>query len=155
MRTSSPRLDPSVTEDVDMARINRIVVGMPAFTDPNNPMAQSGSVNLELGRHPVQHSEDYAQRDTEQVGQQTDGPRNGMSAGAESIQQNPFAGFPDDRNDWTKEQWVSAANFYGVDAGGSKQDIRQRVEEAEANQGQQSEQDTGESEQSSGFQTSY
>ena len=154
MRTSTTRPNPSVTEDVDMARLNRIVVPMPAFTDPNNPMAQSGSVNLELGRHPVQHSEDFAQRDNlDDVGQMTDGPENGMSEGAQSLQENPFAEFPADRNDWTKEQWVSAANYFGVDSGGSKQEIRERVEGAEGSQQQPQGEQSGQQTQT--YESSY
>jgi hypothetical protein len=50
----------AATEEAqNVAGLNRIVVGMPAFTDPHNPMTQSGSVNLPLDQHPVTHSEDY------------------------------------------------------------------------------------------------
>jgi hypothetical protein len=52
----------AATEEAqDVASLNRIVVGMPAYTDPHNPMTLSGSVNLPLDQHPVTHSEDYGE----------------------------------------------------------------------------------------------
>lgn len=48
------------SEEQDMDALDQQVVGMPAFTDPNNPAAASGSVNLPLDSHPVEHSDDYA-----------------------------------------------------------------------------------------------
>jgi hypothetical protein len=49
-----PTLGPT-EEAQDVDRLARQIVPMPAFNDPNNPVAASGSVNLSLNDHPVQH----------------------------------------------------------------------------------------------------
>src|SRR4051812_13723288 len=50
----------AATEEAqDVSRLNRIVVPMPAFTNPNNPATAGGSINLELDEHPVEHDPDF------------------------------------------------------------------------------------------------
>lgn len=46
-------------EAQDTSKLNKIVVGMPSFTNPNNPDTAAGSVNFDVDEHPVEHSADY------------------------------------------------------------------------------------------------
>jgi hypothetical protein len=62
-----PTLGPT-EEAQDVASLERIVVPMPAYTDPNNPAAAAGTINLSLNDHPVTHSEDYGQEIHQSVG---------------------------------------------------------------------------------------
>lgn len=136
----NPSLGPT-EEAQDVASLNRIVVPMPAFTDPHNPMAQSGSVNLPLDRHPVTHSEDYA-RDVQpgtHTYQADDGEASTMAAGAVTLSElsgvsDKFAALSEDREEWKKADWQVAATHYGLPTSGNFDTIRARVEDYETDQ---------------------
>jgi hypothetical protein len=122
-------------EAQDVASLNRIVVGMPAFTDPHNPMTQSGSVNLPLDQHPVTHSADYGQDVT--PGAHTFGEAHSpMAVGAATLadEDRDKLELPEERDDWTKANWQAAAKHYGLPTSGNVDTIRTRVEEHEATQ---------------------
>jgi hypothetical protein len=117
----------------DVATLNRIVVPMPAFSDPNNPMANSGSVNLPLDKHPVTHSDDFAESLAQ--GGLEDHPVE-STIGAEAIRpdgsvepgQDPSEGFPKDRKKWTKAQWQQMAAYYELPTSGNLKTVKGRVE---------------------------
>lgn len=46
-------------EEQNMDKLARVLVPMPAFTDPSNPKAAAGTINMTLDQHPVEHSPDY------------------------------------------------------------------------------------------------
>lgn len=126
----------AATEEAqDVASLNRIVVGMPAFTDPHNPMSQSGSVNLPLDTHPVTHSEDYGADVT--PGEHIFGAEHSpMSAGAKSLLEDDDArgalDLDEDRETWQKADWQKAAKHYGLATSGNIDTIKSRVEDHEA-----------------------
>lgn len=128
-----PSLGPT-EEAQDVAGLNRIVVGMPAFTDPHNPMTQSGSVNIPLDQHPVTHSEDYGA--SVAPGQHTfEEAHSPMAVGAATLLDDEGAkslDLPEDREQWTKANWQAAAKHYGLATSGNVDTIRTRVEEHEA-----------------------
>jgi hypothetical protein len=127
----------AATEEAqDVASLNRIVVGMPAFTDPHNPMTLSGSVNLSLDQHPVTHSEDYGQ-DVEPGIHTFDGPQSPMAVGAATLVDESGGGIDslslsEDREEWTKANWQAVAKHYGIATSGNTDKIRERVEDYEA-----------------------
>jgi hypothetical protein len=122
-----------------VAALNRIVVGMPAFTDPHNPMTQSGSINLPLDKHPVTHSEDFAQEVPQhKTGAVTHSP---MAAGAATLEPidltaggDAAVDLPADREDWQKKHWQAQADAYGLPTSGNTDAVKDRVEEHEAMQ---------------------
>lgn len=124
----------AATEEAqDVASLNRIVVGMPAFSDPHNPMTQSGSVNLPLDTHPVTHSEDYGQ-DVTPGTHVFEAEHSPLAVGAATLmgedrEAMPVA--PEDREEWTKANWQSAARYYNLATSGNVDTIRGRVEDHE------------------------
>jgi hypothetical protein len=132
----------AATEEAqDVASLNRIVVGMPAYTDPHNPMTLSGSVNLPLDQHPVTHSEDYG--DDVAPGQFTfdpegNGGQSPMAVGAKSLLSEADTDdtpqfSSEDRAEWSKADWQKAARYYELPTSGNIDTIKNRVEEHEAN----------------------
>jgi hypothetical protein len=123
----------AATEEAqDVASLNRIVVGMPAYTDPHNPMTLSGSVNLPLDQHPVTHSEDYGEDVTpgQYVFEETHSP---MAVGAATLtdEDRDKLELPEDRDEWKKADWQKAAKHYGLATSGNIDTIRERVEDHE------------------------
>lgn len=93
------------------------IVPMPAFTDPHNPAAATGSINYGVKdgfppfeAHPLEHSVDY-----------------GAAVGGVVTQAEV-----DERESWGKDQWVELAKAYDLPHSGTKQDIIDRVETFEA-----------------------
>lgn len=88
----------------------RRIAGMPAFMDPYNPATQGGSVNYghpsfaNFEDHPVEHADDYGGNIAEERS----------------------------RVEWTRAEWASLAEQYGLAVGGTKQDVIDRVLEYEA-----------------------
>src|SRR3954471_24672764 len=65
---------PPTVEGQDMSTLDRVIVPMPQFVDPHDARAQSGSINMDLDDHPMDHSEDYGAAAGE--GAQIDSPEN-------------------------------------------------------------------------------
>lgn len=137
----------------DVANHNRQVVPMPQFSDPNRPMANSGSVNLALADHPVEHAEDYGELvPADEVSSvqglhakelQSVTPSRDMTVGADGSRVFPSgtalpdAGTttaPEDRDDWKKDDWKNQAQEYGLAVSGNMDTLRARVEEYETDQ---------------------
>jgi hypothetical protein len=147
-----PALGPT-EEAQDVDRLQKQVVPMPAFNDPNNPVAASGSVNLSLNDHPVAHSEDYGVTVASEFG--FDHVENTMSEGARDLQEydrtsgdddpetaaakNKAAGLPKDRDEWTKADWQTHAKSLGLATSGNKEALRARVEDHEGAQEERAE----------------
>lgn len=132
-----PALGPTErSQDVDS--LPRHIVPMGAYTDPNNPVAVSGSVNLSLDDHPVTHDPDYGKELHEVYGH--DHVENTMSEGSRSLQQfdrsqaEAGAGVEGDREEWSKTDWQKLAKQYQLPTSGSKADLQERVEQYEERQ---------------------
>lgn len=127
----------------------REIVPMPAFTDPHNPDAAGGSINLSLNSHPVVHSEDYGMKTAESVGAFE--VENTMDEGARTIRENATASSgaqerkaaknsadlgeaPEDRAEWDKKHWVAQAGALGLATSGNMDTVKGRVEQYEAEQ---------------------
>jgi hypothetical protein len=135
-----PTLAPT-EEAQDVSKLNRIVVPLPAFMDPGNPAAASGSVNLTLDKHPVEHSTDYGQQVDLEVG--ADKMEGTMDRHAPELKeldttQDRVSGddgtseaLPEDREEWSKANWQSQARTYGLGVSGNMDALRQRVEDYE------------------------
>lgn len=123
---------PPTEEGQDVESLAKIVVPMPAFTSPDNPMTLSGSINLPLDRHPVTHSEDYGQNVTPEAFT-SDAPESPMAVGAMTIQEEgrKASDLPEDREEWQKSHWQQQARSLGVRTTGSLDQIRRGVEEHE------------------------
>jgi hypothetical protein len=91
------------------------IVGMPAYTDPDRPETQGGSVNYPPDEHPVEHSDDYGQ---------------GAQLSEPEVPQVSDA----DREDWKKDDWKAQAAAYGLPVSGNMDELKSRVEEYEAEQ---------------------
>ena len=124
----NPTLGPTEASQ-DMASLNQIIVPVGAYTDPNNPAAQSASVNLTLDKSPVAHPEDYGQTQLTDAEVEADPATIGMLTmeGEEGAGTQP----EDDREEWKKADWQAKAGEYGLATSGTVEEIRQRVEEHE------------------------
>jgi hypothetical protein len=130
----------AATEEAqDVASLNRIVVPMGSYVDPNNPAAAAGSVNLSLDSHPVTHSDDYGQSALEDAGVEEDERKSAVDMHAdEAAVLDPGraeagkANSPADRAEWQKKDWVAQARSYGLNVSGNVDAVRERVEEHEA-----------------------
>jgi hypothetical protein len=56
---NDPNVAPTFEAQDAIAERPPIVVPMPAHTDPENPLAAAGSINMALEQHPVEHSPDF------------------------------------------------------------------------------------------------
>jgi len=156
-----PALGPT-EEAQDVTTLNRVVVPMGAFTDPNNPAAASASVNLSIDKSPVTHAEDYGRSATVEQGLadqpiettmtvhspelreleppdftagQPD-PETARGAAAAQAASAKTRMAPEDRDDWTKADWVAQARAHGLAVSGNFDAVKSRVEEYEADQEQ-------------------
>src|SRR5262245_27125079 len=116
-------------EEQDMSQLNRIVVPVGAYTDPNNPAAESASVNLPLDKSPLEHDASYGVSDLEEAGVEADTVSGTMDASALAPEES--AATSEDRDDWTKAEWQNLADSYGLSTSGNKDEIIARVEEYE------------------------
>lgn len=124
-----PTLGPT-EEAQDVASLERIVVPMPAFNDPNNPLAAAGTVNMALSDHPVEHSEDYAEAERGCGTVEVQSPLSGQGAGSGSGG-DEFT-VPENRDDWTKADWQKQARAYEIATSGNLDTLKSRVEGFEA-----------------------
>jgi hypothetical protein len=132
--------NPSVapTEEAqDMSTLGRIVVPMPSHTDPSNPLSASGSVNMTLENHPVEHSEDYgAMVEPGEFSPEGTMDQHALEVvtGEEGGGRGSQAPSDEERVAWTKDDWKAKAAEYELAVGGTKADLQKRVEEHEAEQ---------------------
>lgn len=120
-----------------MTKLHRVLVPMPAFTNPNNPLTQSGSINLDLGKHPVEHAEsfggvDAGERDV--VLSVADTHAQEMAKGDVAVKKVADAvveSFPENREDWQKKHWQAKAREYNLATSGNIDAVSSRVEEYE------------------------
>lgn len=137
-------------EEQDVDRLARQVVPVGAFNDPNNPVAASASVNLSLNDSPVKHPDDYGADVIAAFGH--DHVENTMSGGARALRAfdtnsgedddtlspeqraaiDSLKDAPEDREQWQKAHWASAARAYGLASSGNIATVRARVEDHEA-----------------------
>lgn len=147
-----PTLGPT-EEAQDVDRLARQIVPMPAYNDPNNPVAASGSINLSINDHPVKHSADFGAGVEGEFG--FDHVENTMSEGARGLQEldlttgdddpetaaakQAAASLPADRETWAKAHWQTHAKSLGLATSGNIGTIRDRVEDHEAAQEERAE----------------
>lgn len=124
-------------EEQDMSTLNRVVVPVGMFTDPNVPEASSASVNLSVDTSPFPHSEDYGAAVT--PGEHTvTGTEDLHAAEAgdpgrrEAAAKRGAAPFPDNRDEWQKKHWQARAQELGLSTSGNMDTVKDRVEETEA-----------------------
>lgn len=146
---------PATVEGQDMSTLNRVVVPVGSFTDPHNPNAAAGSINLDLDTHPFEHSADYGQieRDegraevlgtmdsgvTAKTGKETklgsgDGP--GHPGANERRAATPQVDLPEDREEWTKAHYQAALRQAGLPVSGNMEALTSRYDEFEAQEEQ-------------------
>lgn len=130
-----------------MSALNRVVVPMPSFTNPNNPATSSGSVNLELDEHPVTHAEDYGSavepgahsvlspmdvhsKEMTDAAKLAGDP--GRREAAKRAKNTATVEFPENREDWQKKHWQAKAREMGLSVSGNIDAVKDRVEEQEA-----------------------
>lgn len=120
----------------DVSSLNRIVVPPGAYTDPNNPMANSNSVNLTVDKTPTPVSDDYGVTQLEEAGVEPhpvqimldDGSKlSGGTAGEPEPEQ-----LPENRDEWSKANWQTQARTLGLAVSGNFDAVQSRVEEREA-----------------------
>jgi hypothetical protein len=126
-------------EAQDVASLDRIVVPPGAYTDPNNPAAAAGSVNMSVYTHPADLPEDYG----ESVEPGEVDVRSVIDEGAADQAQAVVTGLgkgtpggkaadrPEDREEWTKADWVAQASEYGLPKSGNMDTVKERVEDYE------------------------
>lgn len=130
-----------------MSALNRVIVPMPSFTNPNNPVTAAGSVNLELDEHPVTHAEDYGaavQPGEHSVTSPMDvhakemadaanlGGEPGRREAAKRTKNTVEVEFPENREEWQKKHWQAKARDLGLSTSGNTDAVQARVEEQEA-----------------------
>lgn len=132
----------AATEEAqDMSTLNRVVVPVAAFTDPNNPSGAAASVNLDLDESPFEHSDDYG-RGVLPGAHSTTGPEDthakearevaGHPGRREAAARTPNVDYPESREDWTKAHWQAKAGEYGLAKSGNTDAVKGRVEEHES-----------------------
>jgi hypothetical protein len=123
-------------EAQDVASLDRIIVPPGAYTDPSNPAAAAGSVNMSVYTHPADLPEDYGESvepgevDVRSVidegaADQAQAVVTGMGAGDKAADR------PEDRDEWTKADWVAQASDYGLAKSGNMDTVKERVEDYE------------------------
>lgn len=124
-------------EAQDMSTLNRVVVPVGMFTDPNLPEASSASVNLAVDTSPFPHSEDYgaAVEPGEHVVTGTEdlhAPEAGHPGRREAAARRGTTDLPENRDEWQKKHWQARAQELGLSTSGNFDAVQNRVEEAEA-----------------------
>ena len=117
-------------EAQDVASLDRIIVPPGAYTDPNNPEAAGGSVNMSVYTHPSDIPDDYGESvepgDVDVRSVLDSSLEEGGGAAAKG-----GADRSDDRDEWTKADWVAQAGDYGLSKSGNVDAVKDRVEEFE------------------------
>ena len=120
-------------EAQDVASLDRIIVPPGAYTDPSNPAAAAGSLNMSVYTHPVDIPEDYGEsvepgdvdvRSTIDLHAEEQVPSDGTD-------DESAANLPEDRDEWKKADWVTQAAAYGLPVSGNMDTVKDRVEEYE------------------------
>lgn len=127
--SQSDKLHPSFAEE-DQAlaeTLNPVVMGPPAYASPD-PETNSYAL-LGLGEHPAalkgDLADDYGGQLVEVLG--VDGTSDVLT----TMSPEEGLGLPEDRDEWTQENWKAAAGHYGLAKSGSKAQLQARVEEHE------------------------
>lgn len=128
-----PNLGPT-EEAQDVASLNRVIVPMPAFTNPLNPDAAAGSINLSLDTHPVSHDKDYGAGVTPGHHAALTGSMLVDESERKSAQRAVEDTLPEERGEWQKKDWQAQARAYGLSTSGNMDTLKGRVEEYEAEQ---------------------
>jgi hypothetical protein len=131
----NPTLMPThAAQDTD--NLNKIIVPMPSFTNPNNPDTASGSINYDIETHPVRHSDDFGADVTPGV-DPVASPMDTHGLEQRTVEEDDEVGdWPEDREEWLKKHWQAKAVEYGLAKSGNLDEVRDRVEEYEADQAQ-------------------
>lgn len=104
----------AATEEAqDLSTLPKIVVPPPAYTDPNDPAAAQGSVNLALDSAPTEIAGDYAADVEPGV---DDGPSSPMDTHAEPGGTSGTSA--EDKTDWKAADWKNA-----IDAANSQAEL--------------------------------
>jgi hypothetical protein len=137
--------------------LNKIIVPPASYTNPNDPMAASGSINLDLDQHPMEISPDYGQSTLDAHSGERDvvtgvqdensadmsdalnaSDPNAVSAGGagtpgarEKAVATPAHEYPEDKDTWLKGDWQAKAREYGLAVSGNLDTISGRVKEYE------------------------
>lgn len=124
-------------EAQDVASLDKIVVPPGAYTDPGNPAAAAGSVNMSVYTHPSDIPEEYG--DSVEPGDvdvrstlDTHAEEQATMVEAQGMPGGKHAARPEDREEWTKANWVSQAEEYGLAKSGNMDTVKDRVEEYES-----------------------
>jgi hypothetical protein len=120
-------------EEQDVSRLDRIVVPPPAYQDPSNPAAASGSINMSVTTHPSEIAEDYGA----DVLPGEDDHRSAIDTHAVEMAQVHTGGqddpdLPEDREEWKKADWQQRAKQLGLTVSGNMETIQSRVEGRES-----------------------
>lgn len=138
----------AATEEAqDVSTLNPIIVPMPSFTDPNNPAASGGSINLDLDEHPVVHSDDYGAAYGERDVAPSIADTHSRDMGAAAVEPGDpgrrekaarkaggVTEFPENRGDWSKKHWQARAQELELPTSGNTDTVKARVEEEEGYQ---------------------
>lgn len=124
---------PATYEGQDTDALARTIVPMPSYTDPNNPLAAAGSINMSLDSHPVTHAEDYGDFERALGDHPVLTP---MDTHARDLTDetlpSPGDSQPEDRSEWKKAHWQAQAKEYGLTTSGNIETLTTRVEEHES-----------------------
>lgn len=128
-----PNLGPT-WEEQDVSRLDKIVVPPPAYTDPSNPAAASGSINFNVDTHPSAISDDYA---ADTVPGEDDLRKPADTHAVEMAQvvtgfEESATDYPENRDEWQKKHWVARAQELGLHTSGNTDAVKDRVEERES-----------------------
>jgi hypothetical protein len=118
MPDDTPITHPSFRqEDQHMAaNLKPIVVGPPAYASPD-PSTNAGAL-VPVDEHPFDLDKDYGASAPKTVDIT-------LNSDALNYTKPSVEG---DREEWTKDQWSSKAEEYGIPKSGTKDEIRERVE---------------------------
>lgn len=129
----------ATVEAQDRSTRARQIVPMPQFTDPNNPEANSGSVNMSLeangvSQHPVEHSPDYGAGIKRHDAAGAIDPYAREGAGGQfgqPVKENDTPTWPSDLDmpaeGDSKGVWEETAHKLGLSKSGTKADLIKRV----------------------------
>lgn len=137
----------ATVEAQDVSTLNPIIVPMPSFTDPNNPAAAGGSINLDLDEHPVAHSDDYgaaygprdvalsiADTHSRDMADAADEPGDPGRREKAARKAGGVTEFPESRDNWSKKHWQARAQELELPTSGNTDAVKSRVKEEEGYQ---------------------
>lgn len=119
-----------LAEGDSMPAMLATVVAPPAYTDPSNPAAASGSVNLNVEVHPLDIAEDYGASETQVAEGGVDSQSAVLYLDPDNAPEN--ASSPEDRekkeSDWTVATLKEALERGNVKPDGNKADLFKQVQ---------------------------